>query len=188
MDRTDEPGDRSDRLKRVAAYRAVELIEPGMVVGLGAGSTARFAAQRIAMLLREGILRDVVGVPCSRGVEIEARQLGIPIYALEDVEGVDITIDGADEIDPSLNLIKGAGGALLHEKIVAQASRREVIVAEASKLVPVLGQGRPVPVELIYFGWREQQRFQESLGARVTIPRRSNGEVLTTNEGNLLVE
>ena len=111
------------REKQQAADRAVAYVQSGMVVGLGAGSTAVLAVQRIGQLLRQGRLRDIVGVPCSSAIEAEARALGIPI-TLEPPGAVDLTIDGADEVDPELNLIKGGGGALLHEKLVAQASRR----------------------------------------------------------------
>ena len=109
-----------------------------------------------------------IGFPCSRGIEAEARSLGIPI-TLNPPEVVDLTIDGADEVDPELNLIKGGGGALLHEKIVAQASLREIIIVDETKLSPVLGTHWPLPVEVIPFGWHSQRNFLESLGARVTM-------------------
>jgi ribose 5-phosphate isomerase A len=126
------------RHKQEAAERAVELVTSGMVVGLGTGSTAIFAVRRIGELLRAGRLRDIVGVPTSRGVEAEARRLGIAL-ALDGARDIDLTIDGADEVDPDLELVKGGGGALFHEKIVAQASRREVIVVDDAKLSPRLG-------------------------------------------------
>jgi ribose 5-phosphate isomerase len=114
--------------KHEAAERAVEFVESGMVVGLGEGSTAIFAVRRIAELMQQGRLRNIVGIPCSRHIEDAARHLGIPISTLEEHAAIDLTIDGADEVDPDLNLINGGGGALLHEKIVAQASRRKVII------------------------------------------------------------
>src|SRR4051812_39849084 len=122
------------RFKRQAAERAVELIQPGMVVGLGSGSTAAFVVQRLAALRAEGRLTDVVGVSTSLGTEALARSLGVPLTTLEEHPVVDLTIDGADEVDPRLQLIKGGGGALLREKIVAQASQREVIVVDIAKL------------------------------------------------------
>jgi ribose 5-phosphate isomerase A len=179
--------ERRSRHKQAAAEQAVELVTSGMVVGLGTGSTAIFAVRRIGTLLREGRLREVVGVPTSGVIEAEARRLGIPL-ALDGLRDVDLTIDGADEVDPELNLIKGGGGALLHEKIVAQASRREVIVVDESKLSPRLGTRRAVPVEVIPFVWRSQARFLESLGARTSPRLGADGAPFTTDEGNLILD
>jgi ribose 5-phosphate isomerase A len=179
--------DRRARFKQQAAERAVELVAPGMVVGLGAGSTAVFAVRRIGALLRDGRLRDIVGVPCSRGVAAEAQRAGVPLTTLEVHPAIDVTIDGADEADPALNLIKGGGGALLHEKIVAQASRREVIVVDDEKLSPALGTRWAVPVEVIEFGWRSQASFIESLGGRVTL-RQDGAASYRTDQGNLILD
>jgi ribose 5-phosphate isomerase A len=173
--------------KQQAADSAVAYVQSGMVVGLGAGSTAILATRRIGQLLREGRLRDIVGVPCSSAIEAEARALGIPI-TLEPPGAVDLTIDGADEVDPELNLIKGGGGALLHEKIVAQASRREVIIVDESKLSPALGTHWALPVEVIPFGWHAQRRFLESLGARVTVRQQRDGTPFRTDQGNLILD
>jgi ribose 5-phosphate isomerase A len=129
----------TSELKNQAAERAVEFIKPGMIVGLGHGSTADFAVQRIAELLKRGELSNVIGVPCSTEEEHIARRLDIPLTTLEEHTVIDLTIDGADEVDPNMDLIKGGGGALLREKIVAQASRREIIVVDESKLSPFLG-------------------------------------------------
>ena len=174
--------------KRRAAEQAVAFVESGMVVGLGAGSTAAFAIERIADLLKEGKLRDVVGIPCSKAVGAAAQQLGIPLATLEDCPLIDVTIDGADEVDPDLNLIKGGGGALLHEKIVAQATRREVIVVDASKPSPRLGTKWALPIEVISFGWGSQLRFLEGLGARVGVRQTPSGRVFTTDEGHLILD
>jgi len=157
------------------------------VVGLGAGRTAVLAMRRIGQLLREGRLHDIVGFPCSSAIEAEARALGIPI-TLDPPGAVDLTIDGADEVDPDLNLIKGGGGALLHEKIVAQASLREIIIVDESKLSPALGTHWPLPVEVIPFGWHSQLRFLESLGARVTVRQQSAGMPFKTDQGNLILD
>ncbi|MGZ8751918.1 MAG: ribose 5-phosphate isomerase A, partial [Acidimicrobiia bacterium] len=128
---TDDP---RIRQKQEAGERAVDWIASGMTVGLGTGSTAIWAIRRIGALLASGELHDIVGVPTSKASEAAARELGIPVVDLDgDVISIDVTVDGADEVDPALNLIKGAGGALLHEKIVAQASRREVIVVDGAK-------------------------------------------------------
>ncbi len=149
----------------------MEEVRSGMVVGLGAGTTAAFATRRIASLLQEGALRDIRGIPSSKAVAALARSLGIPLTSLEEAPEIDLTIDGADEVDPHLNLIKGGGGALLREKIVAQASRREVIVVDAEKLSPALGTRWAVPVEVFPFGWRAQEAFIKDLGAGVTLRR-----------------
>jgi len=176
------------KLKQQAAERAVECVESGTMVGLGHGSTASFALQRIAALLKTGALKDIIGVPCSLQVEDEARQLGIPLGTLDEHPIIDVTIDGADEVDSNLDLIKGGGGALLREKIVAQASRREIIVVDESKLSPALGTRWPVPVEVIPFGWRSQISFLESLGARVSVRQTCDRRRFVTDQGNLILD
>jgi len=176
------------KYKQQAAERAVEFIKPGMVVGLGHGSTAMFAVRRIADLIGAGQLSDILGIPCSVVIGDEARKLGIPLTTLEDHPEVDITIDGADEVDAKLNLIKGGGGALLREKIVAQASKREVIAVDASKLSDLLGTRWAVPVEVVPFGWHPQAEFMESLGAKVTLRKHADGTVFETDQGNLIVD
>lgn len=174
-------------LKRLAGEQAAEAVESGMVIGLGTGSTAVWAVRRIAERLVSGALRGIVGIPTSSGVEQEARTLGIPLTTLDEHPVIDITIDGADEVDPQLNLIKGGGGALLREKIVAQASRREIIVVDESKLSQRLGTNWPVPVEVVPFGWRSQQAYLESLGAVVTV-RARNGITQVTDQGNWILD
>lgn len=176
------------RFKQLAAEHAVTFVESGMIVGLGAGSTAVFALRKIASLLAEGHLRDIAGIPCSSVVEREARRLGIPLTTLNDHPSVDLTIDGADEVDPALNLIKGGGGALLHEKVIAQASRREIIVVDQAKLSPRLGTQWPVPVEVLRFAWVVQARFLQALGARVTLRESEAGAPFVTDEGNLILD
>jgi ribose 5-phosphate isomerase A len=183
-----QEADQQARQKLEAAVRAAELVESGMVVGLGGGSTAALAIRRIAELLQQGRLRDVVGIPCAVSVGEEARRLGIPITTLEDQAAIDLTIDGADEVDPDLNLIKGGGGCLLYEKIVAQASRREIIIVDASKPSPRLGTKWALPVEVIPFGWGSQRRFLEGLGARVTVRQAADGQPFRTDEGNLILD
>jgi len=159
-----------------------------MVVGVGHGSTAILAVRRIAQLLHDGQLVDILGVPCSLEVEEEARRLGIPLTTLEEHPVVDLTIDGADEVDPKLDLIKGGGGALLREKIVAQASQREMIVVDESKLSPALGTRWALPVEVAPFGWRSQQAYIQSLGASVVLRESSDGAPFRTDQGNLLLD
>jgi ribose 5-phosphate isomerase A len=176
------------RFKRLAAECAVDSIQPGMVVGLGTGSTAAFVVRRLAALRAEGKLTDVVGVPTSRETEALARSLGVPLTTLEEHPVVDLTIDGADEVDPELRLIKGGGGALLREKIVAEASRREFIVVDVGKLSPRLGTRWPVPVEVLPFGWRSQALFLEGLGARITRREGRDGTPFRTDQGNFILD
>ncbi|OAI40941.1 ribose-5-phosphate isomerase [bacterium SCGC AG-212-C10] len=177
-----------DEQKRLAAEFAVGLIEPGMVVGLGVGSTAIHAVNRIGRLLREGGLTGIVCIPCSKSTEAAARALGIPLTTLDEHPVVDLTIDGADEVDPEKNLIKGAGGALLREKIVAQASRREVIVVDAGKHSPVLGTRWPVPVEVMAFGCGSQQRYLASIANAATLRIAENGQPYLTDQGNVIID
>jgi ribose 5-phosphate isomerase A len=175
-------------LKRRAGERAVDFVTSGMVLGLGHGSTAIFALRRIARLLDEGELQDVLGIPTSSQVERDARELGIPLTTLNEHPEIDLTIDGADEVDDELNLIKGGGGALVREKIVAQASRREIIVVDETKLSPTLGIQWPVPIAVTPFGWRTQESFLKSLGARVTLRRGEDGSQFRTDDGNLILD
>ena len=177
-----------DALKRRAAEYAVDFVSPGMILGLGHGSTARFALEKIARLLREGWLGDIRAIPCSSQVEREARRLGIPLTTLDDTPRIDLTIDGADEVTPALELIKGGGGALLREKIVAQASRREIIAVEDTKVSAHLGQHSRVPVEVIPFGWRTQADYLEELGALLTLRAAADGAPFRTEQGNYILD
>lgn len=168
--------------------RAVDYLKSGMIVGLGHGSTAAFAVKHIAQLLETGELSNILGIPCSLKVGDEARGLGIPLTTLEEHPIIDVTIDGADEVDPNLDLIKGGGGALLREKIVAQASRQEIIVIDESKFSRVLGTRWPVPVEVVPFGLRCQVDYLGLMGARVKVRQTSNGDRFTTDQGNLILD
>jgi ribose 5-phosphate isomerase A len=174
--------------KQQAAERAVEFVQPGMVVGLGTGSTAIFAVRRIARLIHDGGLKNIFGFATSRAVWKEAQGLGISMMSEDMPNSLDLTIDGADEVDPDLNLIKGKGGALLREKIAAQASRRVIIVADDSKLSPRLGTQHAVPVEILSFGWRSQFRYLESLGAQVKIRYNADGSPFVTDSGNIILD
>lgn len=178
----------TDFFKQIAADQAVEFVESGMVIGLGAGSTAAFAIRRLAEKIRAGQLSNILGIPCSDETRQTARELGISLTTLEDHPVIDLTIDGADEVDPRLNLIKGGGGAMLREKIVAQASRRELIVVDETKLSAALGTRWAVPVEVIPFGWRTQAVFLESLGARATARMNQDGTYFKTDQGNLILD
>jgi ribose 5-phosphate isomerase A len=159
-----------------------------MVIGLGSGSTAWFALERIGELVRSGSLTNILGVPTSKTVEAEARCLKIPLCPYDDPPAIDLTIDGADEVDGRLNLIKGGGGALVREKLVAQLSRREVIVVDESKVSDTLGTHSALPVEVIDFAWKAQSRFLEQLGGCVTMRMRPDGEPYRTDQGNLILD
>ena len=165
----------------------MEIVESGMVVGLGTGSTAVHAVRRIGALLAEGRLQRIVGIPTADVTAREAERCGIPLGTLDAYPTVDVTIDGADEIDARLNAIKGLWGALLREKIVAAASRRFVLVADESKRVSQLGTRAPVPVEVIRFARRPVADYLASLGARV-IERQRDGRTFITDEGNLILD
>jgi ribose 5-phosphate isomerase A len=177
-----------DRLKRLAAEAAVDLIQPGMVVGLGAGSTALKAIECIGERLADGRLHGIVGVPCSAQVASDAQRLGVPLTTLDEHPVIDLTIDGADEVDPQLRVIKGGGGALLREKIVAQASRREIIIVDEGKLSERLGTQWALPVEVIPFGWRTHLDFFAGLGATVTVRSGERNVWFRTDSGNLILD
>ncbi|MCS6827804.1 MAG: ribose 5-phosphate isomerase A [Caldilinea sp.] len=174
--------------KREAGEYAVRFVESGMVVGLGTGSTAIHAVRRIGAMVRNGELRNIVGVATSSATLQEAMALGIPLLSDDLPREIDVTIDGADEVDPAFNLIKGGGGALLREKIVAQASRRLVIVVDERKLSPQLGVKWPVPIEIMRFGYTSQVRHLASLGAQVNLRTTADGTPYVTDNGNWIVD
>lgn len=179
--------DEVTRLKQEAAYRAATRVESGMIIGLGAGSTAIWAVRRIGERIQTGDLTDIRGIPASKLIEREASALGIPLTTLESHPVIDLTIDGADEVDPQLDLIKGGGGALLREKIIAQASRHEIIVIDESKLSTALGTLWAVPVEVVPFGWRSQYDFLIELGAQVAL-RQHDGVPFRTDQNNYILD
>lgn len=183
-----EAADPHAGLKQAAAERAVSYVRSSSAVGLGTGSTAIFATRRLAELVRGGQLKEIIAFSTSRAVADEAVRLGLTLMSEEMPRDLDLTIDGADEVDPKLNLIKGAGGALLREKLVAQASRREIIVVDDSKLSPRLGTIHPVPVEVLPYGWRSQARFLESIGAQVVLRQGPDGKEYRTDQGNLILD
>lgn len=180
--------DMESEYKRQAAEAAVEYIESGMVVGLGHGSTAKFAVEELARRLGSGAVENITGIPCSLDVAQAAEKLGIPLSTLEDHPSVDITIDGADEVDPNLDLIKGGGGALLMEKCVAIASRREIIVVDESKMSPRLGTQFALPVEVIEAGWQTTAEFIEGLGAKADLRLTSEKTPFHTDSDNLILD
>jgi ribose 5-phosphate isomerase A len=176
------------RYKQQAAERAVDFVASGMAVGLGTGSTAIFATRRLGLLVMQGKLHEITGFATSKVTADEARRVGIPLITEELPRDLDLTIDGADEVDPELNLIKGGGGALTREKIVAQASRRVIIVVDETKLSPRLGTHWSVPIEVLAFGWRSQMRFLESLGGIATVRRNPDGSQWMTDSGNMILD
>ncbi len=178
----------TETLKTMAAAAAVALIEPGMVIGLGFGSTAAYATRMIGERLASGALRDIVGVPCAEGTAALARELGIPLTTLDEVAAVDLTIDGADEVDPQMALIKGGGGALLREKMVAQASHRVAIIVDESKCSPRLGTRFALPVEVVDFGHRATARWLEGQGGSARVRLRADGQPFRTDQGNLIID
>src|ERR1700728_3152580 len=157
-----------DRRKREAARRALELVRPGMKLGLGTGTTARHFVDLVGEQVKGGL--QVVCVGTSKATDEQAKALGIPLSTLDDLLELDLTVDGADEVDPQLRLIKGGGGALLREKIVASATKQLVIVADATKKVPVLGKF-PLPVEVIKFAQALVAKKIRALGAAVELRR-----------------
>lgn len=179
--------DEQTRLKHLAAAKAMEFIDSGMVLGLGEGSTTLLAVRRLGALVAAGELRDVVGVPASPRMAREARALGIPLTTLEEQPCIDLTLDGADEVDPQLDLIKGGGGALLREKIIARASRRELIIVDESKLVDRLGSRWAIPVEVVPFGYSAQLAWLRSLGSRPVL-RMRDGQPFRSDNGNFIID
>jgi ribose 5-phosphate isomerase A len=157
----------SDALKREAAARALEYVRPGMRLGLGTGSTARHFVELLGDRVRAGL--DVVGVPTSDATEADARRVGVPLTTLDETPQLDLTVDGADEIGPGLALIKGGGGALLREKIVASASSRMIVISDESKLVPALG-AFPLPIEVVPFGLAATEIAIGAVLERLSLP------------------
>jgi len=172
-------------LKELAAREAVRYVDDDMVVGLGSGTTASIAIKLIGEKVKEGM--RIVGIPTSKDSETLAKSVGIPIGELRARPAIDITIDGADEVDPSLNLIKGLGGALVREKIVAYSSNLEVIVADDSKIVERLGQKAPVPVEVVRFGHEATVDKLQKLGCTAQM-RRKWDEFFITDNGNYIAD
>jgi ribose 5-phosphate isomerase A len=176
-----------DQLKIAAAESAAAQVIDGMVVGLGSGSTAAFAVSALGRRVREGL--RIVGIPTSEHTAAQARALGIPLSSLAEEPQIDLTIDGADEVESGkLNLIKGGGGALLREKIVASASRRLAIVIHDSKLVSRLGSKFPMPAEVVPFGWQATARRLANLGAKPLLRRNPDGEPFRSDGGNYILD
>lgn len=175
-------------LKRAAAEAAADEVEDGMLLGLGTGSTVAHFLKVLARRLQEGDLRGIRGVPTSVRTATEAHSLEIPLTNLDDDPVLDLAVDGADEVSPDLDLIKGLGGALLREKVVAQAADRFIVVADGTKLVKRLGTRAPVPVEVLPFAAAPVRRFAEGLGARVTVREEAPDAPYVTDNGNFVLD
>jgi len=171
--------------KRAAAERSLEYVRDGMCLGLGSGSTAAIMLELLGQRVRDGL--RVRGVPTSETSRQLAELAGIPIVTFDEVSSLDLTIDGADEVDPQLNLIKGGGGALLREKIVASLSRRVVIIVDSQKQVSRLG-AFPLPVEVVQFAWRPLAQRLGDLGARPVLRPGRDGDAYVTDEGNFILD
>lgn len=178
----------ADRQKQAAAERAADYVRPGMAIGLGTGTTAAHLVRELAARLADGRLRDIVGVPTSERTRTLAEQLGVPLNTLDERPHLDVAIDGADEIAPNLDLIKGAGGALLREKMVATAATLFIVVGDASKRVERLGERFPVPVEVVKFGWKTQAAFLQSLGGAPALRVTPSGQPYVTDEGHYILD
>ncbi len=177
-----------DALKKIAAGKAVSFIESGMIVGLGTGSTTKFALLKISEMLESGELSEITGIPTSVQTESLAKELNIPVSDLNRHPQIDLTIDGADEVDKNLNLIKGGGGALLREKVVAQASRAEIIIVDETKISVSLGEKWAVPIEVLQFAVEVEKEFLKSIGGKPSLRKKDSGEPFVTDEGNFILD
>ena len=178
-----------NELKKQSAVEAVKQIKSGDVVGLGTGSTAYFAVEEVGRLLKEGLLHDIVGVATSIETDTHARALNIPMVSIDEVESIDIAIDGADEVDPELQLIKGKGAALLREKSTEILTSRFVVIVDESKIVKKLGTKDALPVEIVPFGWKQTQKRLLKFGEPVLRPSKEDpSKPLVTDNGNYIID
>lgn len=173
-------------LKQLAAQKALELVENGMVLGLGTGSTTALFVDLLGEAVAAGKVKDLVGIPTSEATARQARTLGIPLGTLSEHPAIDLAVDGADEVDPGLDLIKGLGRALLREKVVEVHARRFVVIVDESKLVPRLGMKGPLPVEIVKFESDAHIRWLNSLGCRAELWLEEDGSPAVTDNGNFL--
>jgi len=172
-------------LKKQAGEKAAEFVKDGMIVGLGTGSTVEWTIRKLGELVQDGM--EITGIPTSIRSEELAKQLKIPLATLIEQPEIDITIDGADEVDPGFNLIKGLGGALTREKIVASVSKKEIIVVDDTKMVQLLGTTAPVPVEVIPFSWNICKAKLQKLNGEPIVRMKDGKEYLTDN-GNYILD
>ena len=178
--------EQQDELKKEAARSALEFVEDRMVLGLGTGSTVRFLLYQLAEKIKSENL-EIVGIPTSIETESLAKELNIPLTNLKDHPVIDVTVDGADEVDPNFNLIKGMGGALLREKIVAKNTKKEVIIVDYTKMVNKLGTKSPLPVEVLPFGWSSCARLLKEFGCEVSLRKKDN-EIALSDNNNYFID
>jgi ribose 5-phosphate isomerase A len=176
-----------EQLKQKAGEEAAKRVMNGQRIGLGTGSTVRYFLEALGRRLAEGDLSDIAGVPTSERTETIARSLNITLTTLEETPVLDLCVDGADEVDPQLNLIKGLGGALLREKIVASASRYFIVIVDKAKLVKKLGRDCPVPVEVLPFGWNVTADQIKAIGGR-SVLRMGDVSPYKTDQGNYILD
>ncbi|MFN2146736.1 MAG: ribose-5-phosphate isomerase RpiA [Anaerolineales bacterium] len=174
--------------KEAGEFAVTHLVRSGMLLGLGFGSTAIHAVNKVGELVQSGELTGITAIACARETEDHARQLGIPLVDFAPDTVIDLTIDGADEVDPHLNLIKGGGGALTREKVVATASKREAIIVDESKLSEVLGTNWHIPIEVVPFGWQTQIGFLRDLGAEPVRRTLKDGTPYLTDQHNYIID
>jgi len=175
-----------EALKKLAAEKAVEQVKSGMVLGLGTGSTTRYAIIKIGEMWQSGELTDIVGVPTSEGTVTLANQYNIPMAMLNEYPVIDLAIDGADEVDPQLNLIKGLGGALLREKMIEAVVKRFIVVVDGTKVSNKLGTVSPLPVEVVQFSWKYTANWLAGLGCTPVIRGGEEAPFITDN-GNYIL-
>lgn len=177
-----------EEFKKLAGEKAVEDIESGMIVGLGTGSTVFYAIQKLAELIRTNELVDIVAIPSSVQTEKLANELDIPLISFHEKQSIDLTIDGADEVDKYLNLIKGGGAAHLREKILIQASEKFIAVVDESKMSTKLGEKWAVPIEVVKFAYPLIEAFIDSINGVPDLRKYENGEPVLTDEGNYVID
>ncbi len=177
-----------EKLKQIAAHQAVERVESGMILGLGTGSTVKYALENIAERLHNGDLKDIVGIPSSVQTEKLAKALQIPLSDFNHHQTLDLTIDGADEVDEQLNLIKGGGGALLREKVLAENSKINIIIVDESKLSRKLGEKWAVPIEVIPFAVGVIEKILRQMGGTPLLRKNSDGSDYLTDQGNFILD
>ncbi|MDM8527620.1 ribose 5-phosphate isomerase A [Anaerolineales bacterium HSG24] len=177
---------KQEQLKKESAEKAVEQVESGMILGLGTGSTTIYAIKKIGELWQAGQLTDIICIPTSERTASLAREYGIPLTSLNDHPHIDLTIDGADEVDPQLNLVKGLGGALLREKIIAMSSRIFIAIVDESKLVDRLGTLAPLPVEVTQFASQAHGYWLEQLPCRPELRSKNGSPYITDNENYII--
>lgn len=175
-----------EELKKLAGEKAVELVEDGMIIGLGSGSTVEYALRKLGILCREGL--NIKGIPTSVHTKRIATEEKIPLTTLEEHPVIDLTIDGADEVDSNLNLIKGGGGALTREKIVAYNSKKVIIVIDDSKIVKCLGIDFPLPVEVVKFGWTATKKTLEEFDCNIELRKIMGDEPFITDNSNYILD